>query len=117
MKRKLQVTVDSLPDAVSRVVSVHRASGVDHDAETTCVRKRIFDVMPNSRTVSRRYSMIDRPSAIDFSCVQGLKEYPRVCMSLSERTPGYRKRSQVPPMSSRPSRTTNDRSGHRVRRW
>ena len=43
--------------------------------------------------------MIDGPSAIDFSAVHGLKPKPSVCMSLSERTPGYLNRSHVPPMS------------------
>src|ERR687898_3217134 len=38
-------------------------------------------------------------------------------MSLSERTPGYRNRSHVPPRSARPSRITNDRSGHSRLRW
>ena len=61
--------------------------------------------------------MIDGPSAIDLASVQGLKLNPRVCMSLSLRTPGYRKRSQVPPMSERPSRMVNVRSGHSVCRW
>ncbi len=46
-----------------------------------------------------------------------LFRYPSVCMSLSERTPGYRNRSHVPPMSSRPSSTTKLRSGHSVVRW
>jgi hypothetical protein len=114
MKRKLQEYVVSSPVFASRATSVHRASDVDHDADDTSVSNRILSSIRCSRTVSRRYSMIDGPSAIDFSCVHGLNENPRVCMSLSERTPGYRKRSHVPPMSLRPSRIANVRSGHLV---
>src|SRR6188768_3835060 len=38
-------------------------------------------------------------------------------MSLSERTPGYRNRSQVPPMSARPSRIAYVRPGQLAWRW
>ena len=44
--------------------------------------------MSCSATVSRRYFMIDGPSAIDLASVHGLKLKPSVCMSLSLRTPG-----------------------------
>src|SRR5688500_2944630 len=38
-------------------------------------------------------------------------------MSESERMPGYRKRSQVPPIASRDSRIAYDLSGHSAVRW
>src|SRR3954467_317171 len=38
-------------------------------------------------------------------------------MSESERMPGYRNRSQVPPMASRASRIAKDLSGHSIVRW
>ena len=56
--------------------------------------------------------MIDGPSAMDFSAFQGLKEKPRVCISLSERIPGYLNRSQVPPMLSRRSKIPTLFCGH-----
>ena len=88
MKRKLHVYDVSAPVSELRETSVHLASVVDHEAEETRVLKRIFSSIRCSRTVSRRYCMIEGPSAIDFSCVQGLNEKPSVCMSLSDRTPG-----------------------------
>ena len=54
---------------------------------------------------------MDGPSAIDLLCIQGLNLNPSVCMSESERTPGYLNRSQVPPNASLPSRIANDLSG------
>src|SRR5215470_4102689 len=38
-------------------------------------------------------------------------------MSLSDRTPGYRNKSQVPPMASRPSSTEKLLPGQRICRW
>src|SRR5262245_58336606 len=38
-------------------------------------------------------------------------------MSLSDRMPGYRNKSQVPPMASRPSRTAKVLPGQRRRKW
>src|SRR3954470_12010817 len=38
-------------------------------------------------------------------------------MSESERTPGYRNKSHVPPIAPRPSRITKLFSGHFRRRW
>src|SRR5215472_13394269 len=38
-------------------------------------------------------------------------------MSESDRMPGYRKRSQVPPIASRASSTRTDLSGHSRRNW
>ena len=48
---------------------------------------------------------------MDFSASHGLKSYPSVCMSLSERMPGYRNKSQVPPIAPRRSKTAKVRSG------
>jgi hypothetical protein len=44
--------------------------------------------MPASAAVSRMYCRMEGPSAIDVSPFHGAKEYPSVCMSESERTPG-----------------------------
>ncbi len=43
---------------------------------------------------------------MDSSSRQGLNSYPNVVRSESERMPGYRNRSQVPPEAPRPSRMT-----------
>jgi|GEM_PF-6445680 hypothetical protein len=43
--------------------------------------------------------------------VHGLNPYPNVYRTLSERMPGYRCMSQVPPKLSRPSSTTKVRAG------
>ena len=48
---------------------------------------------------------------MDFSASHGLKSYPSVCMSLSDRMPGYRNKSQVPPIAPRRSKTAKVRSG------
>src|ERR1043165_4565576 len=56
-------------------------------------------------------------SAIALLSRQGRKRYPRVYISESERTPGYRNRSHVPPNLSRPSSMTKLFVGHALRRW
>src|SRR5882757_2267227 len=60
---------------------------------------------------------MDEPSAMAFASVHGRNEKPRVNMSESDRTPGYRNRSQVPPIASRDSKIANDLPGHSRRRW
>jgi hypothetical protein len=44
------------------------------------------------------------PSAIESSLLHGLNGKLNVNMSESDRMPGYRKRSQVPPIDARASR-------------
>ncbi len=67
---------------------VQVAVTLDHSALRTRCPKRMWRSMPYSAIVSRRYAMIDWPSAIAFSAFHGLNSKPSVCMSLSERTPG-----------------------------
>jgi hypothetical protein len=47
---------------------------------------------------------MEAPSAMDVEPFHGRKAYPRVNMSESDRMPGYRNRSQVPPIALRDSR-------------
>src|SRR5664279_5546748 len=69
-----------------------------------------------SSITSPKYRRISTALAIG-APVHGLNPYPKVYRSLSERMPGYRCMSQVPPKLSRPSSTTKVRSGHWRRRW
>ena len=55
--------------------------------------------------------MIDGPSAIDLLCIHGLNLKPSVCISESDLTPGYLKRSHVPPILFLPSRIEKDLFG------
>ena len=72
---------------------------------------------PCSRAVSSTYARIDAPSTIALSPVHGLNAYANVCTSESERTPGKRNRSHVPPIASRASRIAYVRPGCRAWRW
>mgnify|MGYP006201362557 CR=1 FL=1 len=110
MNRKLHVVTVCAPVSLCVAVTVHLASAPDHSAFVTSCLKRMCLSIEYSFVVSRRYWRIDGPSAMDFASVHGLKLKPSVCMSLSERTPGYLKRSHVPPKSSRPSRISLSRS-------
>src|ERR1700761_7553199 len=60
--------------------------------------------MPYSAAASRRYARMLPASAIATSDCHGRNSYPNVCKSESDRTPGKRKRSQVPPEAPRASR-------------
>ena len=78
-----------------------------HDEKTG-----FFPQRPYSPTVSPKYLMIEGPSAIAFLAFHGLNEKPKVCISLSDRIPGYLNRSQVPPKVSRRSRMPTLLPGH-----
>ena len=70
--------------------------------------------MPSCAAVSLMYLRMASPSAIAWGLSHGRNEYPSVNMSESERTPGYRNRSHVPPIASRASKIAQDAHGHRV---
>src|SRR6185295_9432007 len=57
------------------------------------------------------------PSAMAFASGHGRNLKPSVYMSESERMPGYRNRSHVPPTESRASRTANVLPGHLSWTW
>ncbi len=61
--------------------------------------------MPYLCAVVLRYSRMWTPSATPSFRVHGSNGKDSVKMLLSERTPGYRNRSQVPPIRSRRSKT------------
>src|SRR5690349_14668525 len=66
--------------------------------------------MPSSRAVSDMYSRMRCPSEMDFGFLHGRNAYAMVSMSESERTPGYRNKSHVPPIPARdPGITRGDR--------
>ncbi len=88
---------------IARTVQV--AVSDDHVALVTlCPNLMRRSTPPDSEAVARTYSRIDEPSAKDRSPSHGRNGYPKVYMSLSDRIPGYRNRSHVPPIASRPSR-------------
>ena len=64
----------------------------------------IFSISFCSSAASFRYSMIASPVAIGSADLQIFQEKPKVNMSLSDRMPGYLKKSQVPPRLLRLSR-------------
>ncbi len=75
-------------------------------AERTRLPKRMWVSMPCLRAVAVMYSRMSSPSATPSSRVHGSHGKLSVKMLLSLRTPGYRNRSQVPPIWSRRSRMT-----------
>src|SRR2546430_4657269 len=87
MKRKLQVKCTTSFRSPRSTSTAHRACSDDHDARLTRWPNRIWRAIPCSFAVWRRYSRIDHPSAMALGPFQGLKEYPRVYMSESERMP------------------------------
>src|ERR1700759_1807742 len=57
------------------------------------------------------------PGAMAWGLVHGRNGKPRVYMSESDRTPGNRNRSQVPPLAPRASRMAYEAPGASVCRW
>ncbi len=73
--------------------------------------------MPCAAAVSAMYWRIDGPSASTFSSRHGRNLYPKVSMSKSQRIPGYRNKSQVPPIRARRSSTATVLSGNWAVSW
>lgn len=84
----MRTVCDPPPGAGRPTRRVQRAVAVEKSALRTRWWKRIRSSTPNSRAVSATYSRMEAPSAMALAPRQGRKEYPRVCMSESERTPG-----------------------------
>ena len=76
------------------------------------------DMLTNSKFVCSLIHVLPDRRAIGngFGLGPGLKLYPSVCMSESDRMPGYRNKSQVPPRVSRPSSSVKVFPGHFCRK-
>ncbi len=92
------------PVSVRSAVTCQHPSGVDQFAAVIRWLNRMCWSIPSMAAVSLMYCRMSAPSAIAFSPFHGRKEYPRVYMSESDRMPGYRNRSHVPPIASRASK-------------
>ena len=87
---------------VAELKELRRALG--ENATYAVVKNTLTEIAADQAGVDAFKGKMTGPSAIALAAVHGRNEYPSVCMSESERMPGYRNRSHVPPRRGRPSK-------------